>query len=76
MEDSSLLHQVLVTIELKIKDLVLHCVTMKKLCHFLCELYEGSINIKRAYDVIQELFRKKQKGKPMDDHYDELNRLA
>jgi len=38
---------------------------------FLCEVYEEN-NISKAYDVIQKLFRKKQNGQTMDDHYDEL----
>ena len=29
-----------------------------------------------AYDVIQELFWKKQNNQPMRDHYGEFNRLA
>ena len=29
-----------------------------------------------TYDVIHELFRKKQNGQPMDDHYDKFNRIA
>jgi len=37
----------------------------------LCGVYEESNNITKAY-VIQKLFRKKQNGQTMDDHYDEL----
>ena len=29
-----------------------------------------------AYDVVQELFQKKQNDQPMDGHYGELNHLA
>ena len=32
--------------------------------------------ISKVYDVIQELFRKKRDGRPMDDHYGEFNLLA
>jgi len=49
---------------------------MKELWCFLHELYGGNNNINMAYDVIQELFRKKQNGQPMDDHYDKFNRIA
>jgi hypothetical protein len=40
------------------------------------DLYKGSSNINMTYDVIQELFRKKQSDKPIDDYYDEFNRLT
>ena len=43
---------------------------------FSADLYGGSSNINRIYDIIQELFWKKQNGRPMDDHYGEFNRLA
>jgi hypothetical protein len=62
--------------EPKIQDLVLHCITVKELWCFLCDLYGGRSNVNRAYDVIQELFRKKQDGKNMDDHYGEFNCLT
>jgi len=29
-----------------------------------------------AYDVVQELFRKKHNGWPMDDYYGDFNRLV
>ena len=50
--------------------------SVKELWYFLHELYGGGNNINRAYDVIQELFRKKQNDKAIDDHYDKFNRLA
>ena len=59
LDNNVLLHQILITIELKIQDLVLHCMTMKKLWCFLRDLYGGSNNINRAHDIIQELFQKK-----------------
>jgi len=62
--------------EPKIQDLVLHCMTVKKLWCFLQELYGGSGNANKAYDVIQKLFRMKQGSQPMDDQYGEFNRLA
>ena len=75
-KDGNLLHQVLITMERKIQDFVVHCVTLKELWCFLWELYGGSSNINRAYDVIHELFRKKQNGQPIYDHYGEFNHLA
>jgi len=76
LDDNVLLRQILTTIEPRIHDLILHCMTVKELRYFLRDLYEGSSNINRAYDVIQELLRKKQNGRPMDDHYGEFNHLA
>ena len=75
LEDTKLLYQVLTIMEPKIQDLILHCLTTKESWYFLCELYRRS-NINIAYDVIQELFRKKQNGQPMYDHYNKFNRLA
>ena len=76
LDDNVLLHQILTTIEPKIQDLILHCITMKELWCFLKDLYRVSDKISRAYDVIQELFQKKQDGRTMDAHYGEFNRLA
>ena len=59
LEDSNLLHQVLSMMEPKIQELVFHCVGVKELWCFLCELYNRSSNINMAYDIIQELFQKK-----------------
>ena len=73
LDDNVLLYQIL-TMKPKIQDLVLHCITVKELWWFLKDLYGGIGNISRAYDVIQELFRKKQDGQPMDAHYGEFNR--
>ena len=44
---------------------------LKKLWCFLRELYGESNNI-NIYDVIQELFRKKQNGQPMDGEFNSL----
>ena len=74
--DDILLYQILTTMKLKIQDLVLHCMTIKELWSFLRDLYGGSNNINMAYDIIHELFRKKQNGHLIDDHYIEFNRLA
>jgi len=76
LDDNVLLHQILTSMVPKIQDLVLHCLTVKELWAFLADLYGGRSDVNRAYDVIQELFRKKQDGKHMDDHYGEFNRLA
>jgi len=62
--------------ELKIQDLILHCMTVKELWYFLKDLYGENDNINRAYDVIQELFWKKQDGWLIDAHYDEFNPLV
>ena len=35
LKDNNLLHQVLTTMELKVQDVVLHCVTVKELWCFL-----------------------------------------
>ena len=58
LNDNILLHHLLTTMEPKIQDLILHCMTVKELWCFLRDLYGGSININRAYGVIQELFQK------------------
>ena len=60
--------------EFKIQDLVIHCM-IEELC-FLWDLYGESNNIIMAYDVVQELFRKKHNGWPMDDYYGDFNRLV
>ena len=62
--------------EPNIHNLALHCATVKELWCFLREFYGRSNNINLAYEVIQELFWKKQSNRPMDDHYGEFNRLA
>ena len=62
--------------ELKIQDLILHCMTVKELWYFLKDLYGENDNINRAYDVIQELFWKKQDGWLIDAQYDEFNLLV
>ena len=76
IDDNIIQHQISTMMELKVQVLVLHCMTVKELRYFLRDLYKGSSNINRAYDVIQELLRKKQNGRPIDDHYGEFNHLA
>ena len=75
LNDNVLIHQILTTMKPKIQDLVLHCITVKELQCFLKDLYGGSDTINRAYDVILELFQKKQNSQRMDAHYREFNCL-
>ena len=76
LDDNVLLLHILNTMEPKIQDSVLHCIIVKELWCFLKYLYGRSGNINRAYEVIQELFQKKQDDRIMDAHYSEFNRLA
>jgi len=65
LDNNVLLYQILTAMKLKIQDLVLHCIiTLKELWCFLKDLHGGRGNINIAYDVIQQLFRKKQDGRP------------
>lgn len=38
--------------------------------------YDGCSNVDRAYDMIHELFHKKQDDKSTNDHYGEFNYLV
>ena len=74
LDDNVLLYQILTTMEPKIQDLV--CMIVKELWYFLKDLYGGSGNINRAYDVYPLVVSEKAGWSAYGCSYGKYNCLA
>jgi len=74
-DDALVLRQILNSMEPCVQDLILHYRTIKKMWNYLDILYSGDNNPSWAYNVIQELFRSKQKNLTLAQFYADFNKL-
>ena len=68
-EVAQLISQILNSLEQKVHDMVMHTLIVKEMWECLEELYSGSNNLNKVYDVVHELFWGKKADKPLSQYY-------